>query len=155
MAKFAVRTLGVSDLGAVRCAKTRRRQSRPVRAWAGVLRKSQTNFAGQPLVAPIKTHLAPELAPNHFFHDARAEPSVRGRLDERPACLGPAQTKPSVCREGPRDFNVTMLADEETTQTTNNAQEPSTRLMFPTTTFAALPDDTERHSTKLNISDRR
>jgi hypothetical protein len=103
-------------VGAVRCAKTRRRQSRPVRAWAGVLRKSQTNFAGQPLVAPIKTNLAPELAPNHFFHDARAEPSVRGRLDERPACLGPAQTKPSVCREGPRDFNVTMLADEETTR---------------------------------------
>ena len=46
--------------------------------------KPQSDFAGEPLVAPIKTHVTPELA-NYVFHNARAEPAVRGWRDGRPA----------------------------------------------------------------------
>jgi hypothetical protein len=42
------------------------------------LSKRQRNFANEPLVAPIKTHLTPELSSNYFFYDARAEPPVCG-----------------------------------------------------------------------------
>jgi hypothetical protein len=49
------------------------------------LMQGQRNFAGEPLVAPIKTHLPPELAFNYVFHNARAEPAVRRRRDGRPA----------------------------------------------------------------------
>jgi hypothetical protein len=45
------------------------------------LSKRQRNFAGEPLVAPIKTHLTPELSSNYFFYDARAEPPVCGWRD--------------------------------------------------------------------------
>jgi hypothetical protein len=38
----------------------------------------QGDFARQPVVAPIKTHLTPELACNCVFHNARAEAAVRG-----------------------------------------------------------------------------
>ena len=46
--------------------------------------KRQGDFAREPLVAPIKMHLTPELA-NHVFHYACAEPAMRGRRDGRPA----------------------------------------------------------------------
>jgi hypothetical protein len=69
--------------------------------------KRQDDFARQPLVAPIKTHLSPELAGDYVFHDAPAESAVRGRRDRRPARLDPAQTEPSVRRPGPDDFNMT------------------------------------------------
>jgi hypothetical protein len=49
------------------------------------LRKEQSNFAGEPLGVPIKTHLTAELAANHFFQNARAEPAMRGRRGGRPA----------------------------------------------------------------------
>ena len=68
--------------------------------------KRQVDFAREPLVAPIKTHLTPELA-NYVFHDARAETAVRGRRNGRPTRLDPAQAEPSVCCKGPCDFNVT------------------------------------------------
>ena len=51
---------------------------------ANRLDKREGNLARQPLVAPIKTYLTPELA-NYVFHDARAEATVRGRRDCRPA----------------------------------------------------------------------
>jgi hypothetical protein len=50
-----------------------------------LLCRRQSDFAGEPLVAPIKMHLAPELACDYVFHNARAEPAVRGRRDGRPA----------------------------------------------------------------------
>jgi hypothetical protein len=53
-----------------------------------------------PLVAPIKAHLTLELA-NHIFHNACAEPAVRGRRGGRPTRLDPAQAEPSVCCKGP------------------------------------------------------
>ena len=46
------------------------------------LHERQDDFAREPLVAPIKSHLTPELA-NYVFHDARAETAVRGRRDGR------------------------------------------------------------------------
>ena len=49
------------------------------------LRKQQRNFAGEPLSAPIKTHLTAELASDYIFHDARAEPAMRGRRGGRAA----------------------------------------------------------------------
>ena len=49
------------------------RKSRP----AG-LRKQQSNFAGEPRRAPIKTHLTPELASNYVFYNAGAAPAMRG-----------------------------------------------------------------------------
>jgi len=70
------------------------------------LYERQDDFARKPFVAPIKTHFTPELA-NHIFHNACAEPAVRGRRDGRPTRLDPAQTEPSVCCKGPRDFHVT------------------------------------------------
>src|SRR5258708_2536528 len=68
--------------------------------------KRQDDFAREPLVAPIKTHLTPELA-NHIFHNACAEPAVRRRRNGRSTRLDPPQTEPSVCCKGPCDFNVT------------------------------------------------
>ena len=50
----------------------------------GGLCHHQGDLTRQPLVAPIKTHLTPELAFNHIFHSARAEPAVRGRCNGRP-----------------------------------------------------------------------
>ena len=47
--------------------------------------KRQGDFAREPLVAPIKTHLSLELACDYVFHNAPAEPAVRGRRDGRPA----------------------------------------------------------------------
>ena len=66
--------------------------------------KRQDDFAREPSVAPIKTHLTPELARNYVFHNARAEPAVRGRRDGRSAQFNPAQTEPSVCRMRPSDW---------------------------------------------------
>jgi hypothetical protein len=42
------------------------------------LRKQQSNFAGEPRRAPIKTHLTPELASNYVFYNAGAAPAMRG-----------------------------------------------------------------------------
>ena len=60
------------------------------RTWRQVLNKRQGDLAREPLVAPIKTHLTPELA-NHIFHYARTKPAMRGRLGGRPTQLDPAQ----------------------------------------------------------------
>jgi len=68
--------------------------------------KRQDDFAREPLVAPIKTHLTPELG-NHIFYNACAEPAVRRRRNGWSTRLDPAQTQPSVCCKGPCDFNVT------------------------------------------------
>ena len=43
----------------------------------------QGDFSREPIGAQIKAHLTLELA-NHIFHDACAEPAVRGRRDGRP-----------------------------------------------------------------------
>src|SRR5260370_38983213 len=76
------------------------------RTWRPGLCELQGDFASEPFGAPIKTHLIPELA-NHSFHNACAEPAVRGRREGRPTRLDPAQAEPSVCRKGPCDFNAT------------------------------------------------
>jgi hypothetical protein len=47
--------------------------------------KLQRNFAREPFVAPIKTHLTPELASNYVFYNAGAAPAMRGGYDGRPA----------------------------------------------------------------------
>ena len=60
-------------------------EERDERPWRYVLNKRQGDLAREPLVAPIKMHLTPELACNYVFHNARAEPAVRGRRDGRPA----------------------------------------------------------------------
>jgi hypothetical protein len=52
---------------------------------AARLCKRQVDFAREPLVAPIKTHLSPELACNYVFHNAPAESAARGRHDWWPA----------------------------------------------------------------------
>jgi hypothetical protein len=52
---------------------------------ASGLRKQQSNFADETLIAPIKTHLTAELAANHFFQNARAKPAMRGWRGGRPA----------------------------------------------------------------------
>jgi hypothetical protein len=49
------------------------------------LRKQQSNFAGEPWRAPIKTHLTPELASNYVFYNAGAAPAMRGGRDGRTA----------------------------------------------------------------------
>jgi hypothetical protein len=77
--------------GLVRLAVDVRSRSRlnitlPSRRTGGrPMQKRQGNLAREPLIAPIKTHLTPELASNYFFHDARTEPAVRGPLDGWPA----------------------------------------------------------------------
>jgi hypothetical protein len=48
----------------------------------GHLPKLQGDFAHEPVIAPIKTHLTPELTSNYVFHNARAEPAVLGRREE-------------------------------------------------------------------------
>src|SRR5215471_12863031 len=72
----------------------------------------QRDFARKPFGTPIKTHLTFELA-NHIFHNACAEPAVRGRRDGRPTRLDPAQAEASVCSEGPCDFSVTTRTDSD------------------------------------------
>jgi hypothetical protein len=66
-----------------------------------VLDKRQDDLAREPLVAPIKMHLTPELAYNDVFHNARAEPPTRGRRDSRPVRFNPMQTDPSLRRARP------------------------------------------------------
>ena len=53
---------------------------RPIikRALISRLRKQQSNFAGEPRRAPIKTHLTPELTSNYVFYNAGAAPAMRG-----------------------------------------------------------------------------
>ena len=77
--------------------------------WQG---KQQSDFAGEPLVAPIKMRLTPELA-NYIFDNARAESAVRGPGDGRPARFNPAQTEPPACGTRPGDVNATIAADRE------------------------------------------
>ena len=66
--------------------------------------KRQVDFAREPLVAPIKPRLALKLA-NHIFHNACAEPAVRGRRDGRPTRLDPAQVS---LRSAVRDHAISM-----------------------------------------------
>lgn len=47
--------------------------------------KRQRDPAREPLVAPIKAHLSPELACNYVFHNAPTKSAVRGRRDWRAA----------------------------------------------------------------------
>jgi hypothetical protein len=72
----------------------------------------QRNFTDEPLVAPIKMRLTPELA-NYIFDNARAESAVRGPGDGRPARFNPAQTEPPACGTRPGDVNATIAADRE------------------------------------------
>src|SRR3984893_6716281 len=96
-----LRTRGARNQNAAMCeavASLGPRTSAVAPHVAAGLGKPQGDFAGEPLVAPIKTHLTPELACDYVFHNARAEAAVRGWRDGRPVCLDPAQTEPSVCR---------------------------------------------------------
>jgi hypothetical protein len=49
------------------------------------LRKQQSNFAGEPWRAPVKTHLTTALTFNHVFYNAGAASAMRGGRDGRPA----------------------------------------------------------------------
>ena len=46
--------------------------------------KRQGDFTPEPMVTPVKTHLTLELACNYVFHNARAEPAVRGGVTVSP-----------------------------------------------------------------------